>query len=157
MRYERLTRYEPGFHGRFTGVNAAFSRIWLSRRRDALQLYEGELMPGFVVPGCADLDFWLAEQRAALRERAAATARALACRLETDKSLTEAARWARRAVRYTGADGRVLRHAVRMLDRLGDRPGALQRYDEFTRRVRQALDVEPSAETVALIATLKNQ
>jgi len=82
VRYERLTRYEPGFHGRFTGVNAAFSRIWLSRRRDALQLYEGELMPGFVVPGCADLNFWLDERRAALRERAAATARALACRLE---------------------------------------------------------------------------
>ena len=60
-------------------------------------------------------------------------------------------------MRYTGADERVLRHAVRMLDRLGDRPGALQMYDEFTRRVRQALDVEPSAETVALIATLKNQ
>lgn len=123
----------------------------------ALQLYEGELMPGFIVPGCADLDFWLDEQRAAVRERAAAAAWALACRLETDRSFTEAARWARRAVRYTGADERVLRHAVRMLDRLGDRVGALQMYDEFTRRVRQTLDVEPSAETEALIATLKNQ
>jgi len=45
---------------------------------------------------------------------------------------------------YTGADECVLRHAVRMLDRLGDRAGASQMYDEFTRRVRQTLDVEPS-------------
>jgi len=34
---------------------------------------------------------------------------------------------------YTGADECVLRHAVRMLDRLGDRAGASQMYDEFTR------------------------
>jgi DNA-binding SARP family transcriptional activator len=121
----------------------------------ALELYRGELMPGFCVVGCADLDFWLDEERANIRERGAAAAWALACRLETEDHFTEAGRWARRAVRYTGADERVLRRAVRMLDRLGDRAGALHVYDEFTRRVRQTLDVEPSAETVALIASLK--
>lgn len=121
----------------------------------ALELYRGELMPGFHVAGCADLDYWLEEARAALRERVTAAAWALACRLEGEEELTEAGRWARRAVRYTGTDERVLRRAVQMLDRLGDCAGALRMYEEFVRRVRETLDVEPSAQTVALIASLK--
>lgn len=121
----------------------------------ALELYRGELMPGFHVTGCADLDFWLDEQRTNARERAAAAAWALACRLENDKSFTDAGRWARRAVRYTGADERVLRRTLRMLQRLGDQAGALSVYDEFARRLRQTLDGEPSAETVELIESFK--
>jgi DNA-binding SARP family transcriptional activator len=121
----------------------------------ALQLYRGELMPGFHVPGCTDLDFWLEEERTAARERAAAAAWALACRLESDESFTEAGRWARRAVRYTGDDERVLRRAMRMLDRLGDRSGALRLYDDFARRIRQTLDSEPSDESAALMASFK--
>lgn len=121
----------------------------------ALELYRGELMPGFHVAGCADLDAWLDQQRTQAQERAAAAAWALACRLEGDESFTEAGQWARRAVRYTGADERVLRRALRMLDRLGDRAGALDMYDNFARRLRQTLDVEPSEETLELIASLK--
>jgi serine/threonine-protein kinase len=121
----------------------------------ALQLYRGELMPGFHVAGCTDLDLWLEGERTEARERAAAAAWALACRLESDESYTEAGHWARRAVRYTSEDERVLRRAVRMLDRLGDRAGALRLYDDFVRRIRQTLDSEPSEETAALIASLR--
>jgi serine/threonine-protein kinase len=122
---------------------------------NALDLYRGELMPGFHIAGCAHLDAWLDDQRAAVRERAAAAAWALAHRLEGQANYTEAGRWARRAVRYTGDDERVLRRAVQMLDRLGDRAGALKLYDDFARQLRRSLDGEPSAETQALIATLR--
>jgi DNA-binding SARP family transcriptional activator len=121
----------------------------------ALQLYRGELMPGFHVAGCADLDAWLDERRSDAKERAAAAAWTLACRLETDQKLTEAGKWARLAVRYTGNDERVLRRALRMLDRIGDRAGALHMYDDFVRRLRQAFDAEPSEETRTLAASLK--
>jgi DNA-binding SARP family transcriptional activator len=90
-----------------------------------------------------------------MRERAAAAAWALAHRLESEEKYTDAGRWARRAVRYTGDDERVLRRAVQMLERLGDRAGALRLYDDFARQLRRSLDVEPSAETRALIASLK--
>lgn len=121
----------------------------------ALDLYNGELMPGFHIAGCANLDAWLDEQRAAARERAAAAAWALAHRLESEQHYTEAGRWARRAVRYTGDDERVLRRAVNMLVRIGDRAGALRLYDDFARQLRRSLDADPSAETQALIASLK--
>lgn len=121
----------------------------------ALDLYRGELMPGFHVARCAELGMWLDECRRAMHERAAAAAWALAVRLETDEEFTEAGRWARRAVHYTGADERVLRRAMRMLDRLGDRTGALQLCDEFSHRVRQTLNVELSPETQTLVESLR--
>lgn len=123
----------------------------------ALQLYRGELMPGFHLAGCSDLDFWLEDERATARERAVAAAWALACRLEEDKSFTAAGSWARRAVRYTGSDERVLRRAMRMLARLGDHAGALAIFDEFARRMRQSLDSEPSGETLALMSELRGR
>jgi serine/threonine-protein kinase len=126
-----------------------------SHLANALDLYRGELMPGFHIAGCAELDAWLDDQRAAARERAAAAAWALAHRLESDEKYTEAGRWARRAVRYTGDDERILRRAVQMLDRLGDRAGALRLYDDFARQLRRTLDADPSAETQTLIASLR--
>ena len=121
----------------------------------AIEMYRGELMPGFHVTGCADFEFWLAGERTALRERVAAAAWALACSLESEERHTDAGVWARRAVHYTGTDERVLRRAVQMLARLGDRAGALRLYGDFVKRVRETLDVEPSAETVALIESLR--
>src|SRR5687768_12499543 len=41
---------------------------------NALDLYEGELMPGFHLPECGDFDLWLEEQRRQLQEHAAAAA-----------------------------------------------------------------------------------
>jgi DNA-binding SARP family transcriptional activator len=122
----------------------------------ALELYEGELMPGFHLPECGDFDLWLEEQRRDLRERAAAAAWALAERLESDRKTTLAGQWARRAVHYAGTDERVLRRTMTMLDRVGDRAGALRLYADFTRRLRKELEVDPSPETVSLASTLRS-
>ena len=43
-----------------------------------------------------------------------------------------------------------------MLDRLGDRAGALQVYDEFAKRLRLQMDAVPSAETAALAEALRS-
>jgi len=42
-----------------------------------------------------------------------------------------------------------------MLDRLGDRAGAMSLYDEFTRRLRKELEIDPSPETVKLAESLR--
>jgi DNA-binding SARP family transcriptional activator len=89
------------------------------------------------------------------RERAAAASWALAATFEGDQQLTEAGSWARRAVRHSWNDERVLRRAMKLLDRLGDRAGAMKIYDEFSTRLRSDLDVEPSAETIALANTIR--
>jgi DNA-binding SARP family transcriptional activator len=121
----------------------------------ALELYRGELMPGFFLAGCSDFDLWLADQRSAANGRAAAAAWALARSCEAENSYTNAGVWARRAVKYAWGDERVLRRAMTMLDRIGDRAGALKLYDEFARRLRAELEAAPSGETLALVATMK--
>jgi DNA-binding SARP family transcriptional activator len=122
----------------------------------AIELYRGELMPGFHLPECGDFDLWLEDQRAGARERAAAAAWALARLREGEDKFTEAGSLARRAVRFSWNDERVLRRALTMLDRLGDRAGALGVYEEFARRLRSELEAEPSAETAALVATMRS-
>ena len=121
----------------------------------ALQLYRGELMPGFHLSDCWEFDRWLEEQRSAARERASAVAWALAQRLETDQQFSDAAGMARRSVRFSWSDERALRRAVAMLDRLGDRAGALRLFEEFARRLRMELDIEPSRETLDLASRLR--
>lgn len=121
----------------------------------ALQLFNGELMPGFHVAECLEFDQWLAEERGTARERASAVAWALAQRFESDEQHSDAAGMARKSVRYSWSDERALRRALRMLDRLGDRAGALRLYDEFARRLAADLEAEPSPETVELAAQLR--
>jgi DNA-binding SARP family transcriptional activator len=43
-----------------------------------------------------------------------------------------------------------------MLDRLGDRAGALSLFDEFAKRLRKELDVDPSVETLKMADDLRS-
>jgi DNA-binding SARP family transcriptional activator len=122
---------------------------------EALELYRGELLPGFHLAECLEFDEWLEEQRATALERASGAAWALAQRLEKDAQFSDAGTWARRAARFSRTDERALRRAIQMLHRLGDRAGAVQLYDEFARRLKTDLEVDPSPETVALIERVK--
>ena len=122
----------------------------------ALDLYRGDLMPGFHLPECGEFDLWLEEMRAAALERVVAAVWALACACEENQQLTDAGGWARLAARRAWTDERVLRRALLMLDRIGDRAGAISLFDGFARRLRFELQTEPSAETTALAARLRS-
>lgn len=123
----------------------------------ALDLYRGDLMPGFHLPECGEFDVWLEERRAAALERVVAAAWALAREFEDALRLTDAGHCARLAARRAWTDERVLRRALMMLDRIGDRAGAISLFDGFARRLRSELDTEPSAETTALVARLRSR
>lgn len=120
-----------------------------------VELYRDELMPGFHLAGCLEFERWLDAERSVARERAAAASWGLARTLESQSQLTDAGRMARRAVRYSWDDERVLRRTLTMLARIGDRAGALQLYDEFAERMRQELNADPSPETTALADSLR--
>jgi len=122
----------------------------------ALELYRGEFMPGFYLSGCVDYERWVEEERTSARERAAAASWAMAVAFEGERQYTEAGSWARRAVRHAWTDERVLRRAMTLLDRLGDRAGAIKVYDEFASRLRADLEVEPSSETTALANSIRS-
>lgn len=134
--------------------NAACDR---GRLVQALDLYRGEFMPGFFLSGCVEFERWIEDQRTAAQERAGAASWALAQTFEGQNQFSNAGSWARRTVRHAWNDERVVRRALAMLDRIGDRAGAVKLYEEFAARLRADLDVEPSPETTALVKTIRSR
>jgi DNA-binding SARP family transcriptional activator len=125
------------------------------RLASALELYRGDLLDGFHLTECSDFELWLDGERSVVKERAAAAAMALSKSLESDNQYSMAGVWARRAMHFSWSNERVLRQSLSMLERIGDRAGALRLYEDFARRLRQELDAQPSAETTSLVAKLR--
>ena len=123
---------------------------------EAVELYRGDLLTGFFVSDSSpQLDRWLDDERTRLRTRAANAAWTYADTLERQGSGADAARWSRFAVRCAPDDETAFRRLVALLDRLGDRVGALRAYDDFARQLASEFGVEPSAETRALISAVR--
>ncbi|MGH7499589.1 MAG: BTAD domain-containing putative transcriptional regulator [Gemmatimonadales bacterium] len=124
----------------------------------ALALYRGPLLEGLHVTGSApDFQEWLDRERSRIRERAGGAARSLTTRAETEGRLADAAAWARRALELEPDDESALRRVLGLLDRIGDRSGALRTYDEFARRMAQEFELEPSAETRVLVDHVRSR
>ena len=126
------------------------------RPADALALYRGDVLPGFFLSGTPEFERWLDEARAARRAQASRAAWSLAEAAEAAGEATDALRWARHAAALTPYDEDAVRRLVVTLDRLGERPAALQAYDEFARRLAADYELEPSMETQRAVAALRS-
>ncbi len=136
----------------------AFDRAIGSGRWDeALELYRGELLEGFFISGAPEFERWLDAERARLRAAAVAGARALVERATAVGDVAAAAQWAERGLRLAPLDEALMQRLISILDRLGDRAGAVQAYEDFARRLAQELEVRPSAETQALLAAVRER
>jgi DNA-binding SARP family transcriptional activator/TolB-like protein len=123
----------------------------------ALELYAGELLPGFHVSGLPELEEWIDTERRALAEVAARSAWALVEATEEAGDAAGAAHWARRAVRLAPFHERGVRRLIELLDRSGDRAAALAAYDELSVRLERQWEVDPSPETQALIEGVRER
>jgi len=117
------------------------------RFADALDLYRGDLLEGFFISGAPEFEHWLDRERARRRQQASDAAWILAERAEAEGDTVEAARWARRAMSLAPHDEAALRRLMTLLERNGDRAGALREFEEFARRAHEELELEPSART----------
>jgi DNA-binding SARP family transcriptional activator/tetratricopeptide (TPR) repeat protein/TolB-like protein len=117
----------------------------------ALQLYRGDLLPGFYLDG-GPLEFerWLETTRSRLRRDAAEAAWSLAAREEDAGNAAGAGAWARRAVQLCDGDEPAVRRAMEILARVGDRAGALAAFQGLARRLDEDFGSGPSPETAAL-------
>ncbi len=122
---------------------------------EALEFYRGDLLEGFFVSAGPAFDDWVMRERERLRDGAARAARALAEEREADEHYTTAVANARRAFELSHLDERAMRELLELLDRLGDRAGALHAYGEFVQRLVRELDTTPSPETVAVIERIR--
>jgi Tol biopolymer transport system component/DNA-binding SARP family transcriptional activator len=121
----------------------------------ALELYRGELAPGFLVSGLPDFERWMDAERGRLRERALEAAIRLTEEEERRGRLELAARWAARAALLAPYDELTAARHISLLDRIGDRAAALRAYEDLRRRLQEDLEVDPSPETVALIDAVR--
>jgi DNA-binding SARP family transcriptional activator/predicted ATPase len=136
----------------------AFERaIETARHDDALRLYRGDLLDGFFISGAPEFERWLENERARLRRRAVESAWTLADSSRAAGDVSLAAHWARHAAGLVRDDEEALRRLIAILGDLGDRAGALQAYDVFARRLAEEYEVEPAAETRALIAAVRSR
>src|SRR5437867_669917 len=135
---------------------AAFERaLRIGQLEEALDLYRGALLEGFFISDAPEFEHWLETERARLQLAAAGAARALAERSESVNDLTRAVRWTRRSIELAPSDEGLVRRLIALLDRQGDRAGALEAYEVFARRVAAEYDAEPAAETRALVAAVR--
>ena len=149
-----------------TEVGIDPNRLWCDARafeermaaRDAggaLALWRGELLDGvFVADAAPALEQWLDAERLRFRRLAAAGAAELAAAADAAGDAGGAIAWARRASGFDPDDERAVRALVEMLDRHGDRAGALRAYAGFEQRLREEYGTAPSAQTRALRARL---
>lgn len=125
------------------------------RPDDALRLYGGDFLDGFFAEEASGFEEWSETERAALRELAARGARQLAEQHDAQGVHTVAVAWGRRAAELAPDDERAFRRLLGLLERAGDRAGALQAYDEFSRRLRAEHGAEPAAETRAMVEAIR--
>jgi DNA-binding SARP family transcriptional activator len=123
--------------------------------REALDLYAGELLPGFFVPETGTFEDWLERERASYNERAVHCAWKLVERFAADQELTNASQLARLVARLAPTDERMLRRVLTMLARLGDRAGAIAVYGRFADRLWRDYETRPSAETQKLVDAIQ--
>ncbi len=123
----------------------------------ALELYRGDFLSGYILRGGGDFHLWLESTRTRYQKQAATAAWIVAERAEDEESVTIATEWARRAVVLSPSDERVVRKALALLARVGDRAGAMALYDGFRARLAQEYDTEPAPETVMLMRQIRER
>jgi DNA-binding SARP family transcriptional activator/TolB-like protein len=123
----------------------------------AMALYRGRFLEAFFVAEAPEFEQWMERERTRLHQRAFDTACSLAERYEQKGDSFGAAAWGRRAAELAPHDETAIRCLMALLDRLGDRAGAVHAYEEFSRRLASDYEVEPSQETQTLIRAIRNR
>jgi serine/threonine-protein kinase len=136
---------------------AAFEDAVRSGRFDkAAELYRGDLLPGLHLSDMPEFERWLEEARARLKDQAVRAAWMLAEQEKARAQANDALKWARRATELSPYDERGIRRLLTMLVEAGDRAGAVLCYQQFAQRLSAELELEPSADTIALAESVRN-
>jgi DNA-binding SARP family transcriptional activator len=123
----------------------------------AIDLYQGDLLEGFFVSDAPEFERWLEDHRRRLRTAASHAAAALAEAEDAAGHPADAVRWARWATQRSPLDETGVQRLVRLLDRTGDRAGAMIAYEQFAQRLSDELELSPSPETEALVAAIRGR
>ena len=127
------------------------------RNAEALDRYGGEFLAGLYVPGAIGFERWLDAERSRLTRRAKDAARALAEREAERGNDVAAVRWLERGLEISPSDETDVRRLIALLDRLGDRSGALSAYDLLRKHLETQFGATPSPETEELVERVRRR
>jgi predicted ATPase/DNA-binding SARP family transcriptional activator len=140
----------------WSDVLAFESALKSGQAEEALELYQGNLLEGLHVQNVApDFEDWLENERLRLRTKAVRAALTLMDRESTGGELSASIRWARTACRLDPYNEGILGRLIDLLDRAGDRAGAVRAFEAFARRTREEYDLAPLEETTARIEAVR--
>ena len=117
----------------------------------------GDFLDGLHVPDADGLEQWIDGERSRLRRRAMDATLALADAAERRGDLAESLSQLRYAGTLNPFDEGIARRHMELLDRTGDRAGALERYREHAARLSRELDTQPSPETQAHVDAIRRR
>lgn len=128
------------------------------RWSDALSLYRGDFLHGVHVSDASpELERWVDQQRRHYRAAATGAAWRQSGVEESRGRFEVALDLANRAVAWNPSDEIGLRRLLQLHERMGDRAGALAAFETFASRLRDEFDTEPSAETLALVQSVRER
>lgn len=141
----------------WSDVQAFLAARVTGRWREMVELYRGPFLDGFHGAGDRSFERWAEQERIRCREEAARAVRRLAEEEEREGNLGEAIALLRRGRAVDPYDERCVVRLLELLDRSGDRAGALRTYDEVRSRMLEELELEPSPEVQALAERIRSR
>jgi DNA-binding SARP family transcriptional activator len=123
----------------------------------ASALIAGDFMEGFAVAGASGFENWLSAERSSLRRLSIDVLLHHAEQLLQRGRAGEAASVATRALSLEPRSEAALRIAMRSLVLVGDRNGALERYDVFRTGLKQQMGASPDPATEALAERVRRE
>jgi DNA-binding SARP family transcriptional activator/TolB-like protein len=138
-----------------TDVAALDAALAAGRAGDALALWRGPLLDGFHLDDAPDFARWVDAERTRLVQRVTAAAQRRLDALEAAGDVAGAATLAQLLVDRQPFDEPALQRLLRLLDRLGDRVGAVRTYERFATALAREFELAPSPETRALVEAIR--
>ncbi|HEC34934.1 MAG TPA: hypothetical protein ENI39_00180, partial [Anaerolineae bacterium] len=124
--------------------------------RTALDLYQGEFLADFDLPGCPEFEEWVTRRRAWLHQQALDALVHLASYYERRGEYERALHYARRLLALDPWREEAHRQLMRLLALTGQRSTALAQYEKCRRLLAEELGLEPLEETTALYEQIRD-
>jgi predicted ATPase len=126
-----------------------------ARLTQAVELYRGDFLAGFALPGSAAFEEWALVRREQLHQQALDALDTLAVAYERRADYTALCRYARRQLALEPWREPAHRQLMRGLALAGDRRAALAQYEACGRVLAAELGIEPETETTALYEQIR--
>ena len=128
----------------------------LARLTEAVELYQGELLSGFVLDDAPAFEEWLVLRRETLQHQLLLTLGELTLAWEDRGEMARAHAYCSRSLAIDPLREETQRQQMRLLVRMGQRNQALQQYEALRRLLREELGVEPDPATTALYEQIRH-